>query len=125
MTEGLTFDAGALIGLEQRDLRIGRVYLNALRRGTRITVPAVVLAAWWRGRTDVRERILAAVTVEPMTRALAALAGEALAAVRGATVVDALVMASAAQRGDLVYTSDHRDLARLQRHFPTVRVLSV
>jgi hypothetical protein len=39
-------------------------------------------------------------------------AGEALGKVRTATVVDAIVMASAASRGDVVYTSDYDDLAK-------------
>jgi hypothetical protein len=52
------------------------------------------------------------------------LAGEALAAVAGSTAIDAIVMASAAQRGDLVYTSDIDDLERLRVHFSAVpRVL--
>jgi len=34
-------------------------------------------------------------------------------------------MASAALRGDLVYTSDVGDLERLRAHFPSVRVLGV
>ncbi len=63
--------------------------------------------------------------VEPVDEALAQRAGEALAAVRSATLVDAIVMASAARRGDVVYTSDFGDLERLRQHFPTVRVLSV
>jgi hypothetical protein len=87
-------------------------------------VPAVVYAEWWRGKTDVREDILAAVVVEDMPPALCRAAGEALAAVRGATLVDAVVMASAALRGGgIVYTADVDDLTRLQRHFPTVLVL--
>ncbi len=56
---------------------------------------------------------------------LAKLAGEALAAVHDATIVDAIVMASAAARGDIVYTSDVEDLERLRRHCPGVRVLEV
>ena len=51
--------------------------------------------------------------------------GEALAAVKNATAVDAVVMASAAQRGDIVYTSDVDDLERLRSHFPAVRVLGI
>jgi hypothetical protein len=40
--------------------------------------------------------------------------------------VDAVVMASASLRGGgVVYTSDVDDLTRLQRHFPTVRILHV
>jgi predicted nuclease of predicted toxin-antitoxin system len=43
--------------------------------------------------------------------------------VRGASAVDAIVMASAAARGDVVYTSDFDDLMRLRAHFPAVRGL--
>jgi hypothetical protein len=46
-----------------------------------------------------------------------------VAAVKGATVVDAVVMASAASRGDRVLTSDFDDLDRLRSYFPTVRLL--
>lgn len=59
--------------------------------------------------------------MEPVTDALAKLAGEALAATAGATSIDAVVMASAAQRGDTLYTSDPDDLALLHRHFSTVK----
>jgi len=80
---------------------------------------------WWRGRTDAREHVESGLVVEPLSDALAELAGEALAAVAGATVVDAVVMASASLRGDVVYTSDVADLERLRAFFPAVRVLSV
>ena len=71
-------------------------------------------------------RILDAVEVEPGTRALAEAAGLALATVgAGPSAADAIVMASAAQRNDVVYTSDFDDLSRLQAHFPGVRVLRV
>lgn len=88
-------------------------------------MPAPVIAEWWRGRTDRREAILAAVLVEPMTEALARIAGEALAAVPSATTIDTIVMASAASRGDVVLTSDVDDLTRLAGHFRSVRVLTV
>jgi hypothetical protein len=52
-------------------------------------------------------------------------AGEGLAAVKGATPIDAIVMATAALRGGLVYPSDFGDLDRLRSHFRDVRVLSV
>jgi hypothetical protein len=51
--------------------------------------------------------------------------GEVLASVHAATAIDAIVMASAARRGDVVYTSDFQDLTRLQAHFPSVRILAV
>lgn len=119
-----TFDTGMLIALERRQQRATEAFRNIVRRGLLPFVPAVVYAEWWRGKTDVREDILAAVVVEDMPPALCRAAGEALAAVRGATLVDAVVMASAALRGGgIVYTADVDDLTRLQRHFPTVLVL--
>ena len=122
---GLTFDTGALIALERRRLRMKEVFEHALVREQRIVVPADVVAEWWRGQTTLRLGILASVDVEPLTEELAKAAGEALAAVKGATLVDAIVMASAASRGDLVYTSDIDDLERLRTRFPGVRVLGV
>jgi hypothetical protein len=84
-----------------------------------------VVAEWWRGRTDIREAILAALIVEPMGASLARAAGDALAAVPQSAVVDAIVMASAARRQDVVLTGDVDDLARLASYFRGVRVLSV
>jgi len=66
---------------------------------------------------------LESVDIEPLTEALAKRAGEAIAAVSGATLIDAVVMASAASRGDIVYSSDVEDLERLRKYFPGVRVL--
>lgn len=122
---GLTLDTGALIALERRKRRVMGLLRVAREDGLAVTAPAVVIAEWWRGRSDVREEILDAVEVEPMTQALAQQAGEALGAVRGATSADAIVMTSAALRGDAVLTGDVDDLSRLQRRFPAVRVLRV
>ena len=122
---GLTFDTGALIGLERRRRRIAQVFRTAVERGLPVTVPSAVLCEWWRGRSDARETILDGVRVEPLDGELAKLAGEAIAAIAGTTVVDAIVMASAARRGDIVYTADPDDLGRLQRFFSGVRVLAV
>jgi hypothetical protein len=96
---------------------------RALAKDQPITVPADVVGEWWRGRTELRDAILEAVDVEPLSLALAKLAGEAMAIVSGATLVDAVVMASAASRGDIVYSSDVDDLEKLRRVFPSIRVL--
>ena len=121
-----TFDTGMLIALERRKQRATEAFRNIVRRGFLPIVPAVVLAEWWRGRSDLREDILAAVLVEDMPPALSRAAGEALGAIQGSSLADAIVMASAALRGGgIVYTADLDDLNRLQRHFPTVRVLHV
>jgi predicted nucleic acid-binding protein len=120
---GLTLDTGALIALERRQQRMREILERALAKDQPITVPADVVGEWWRGRTDLRVSILESVDVEPLSESLAKLAGEALAAIRSASLVDAIVMASAARRGDIVYTSDVEDLERLRRRFPSVRVL--
>lgn len=125
MAVGLTFDTGMLIALERRQRRAEAFLVKAREDRIVPVVPADVVTEWWRGRSERRQAILAFVRVEPLTEALARVAGEALAAVRGATAIDAVVMASAALRGDVVLTSDFDDLDRLRRHFPSVRVLRV
>jgi len=120
---GMTFDTGALVALERRKATMATVFALATKQKRRLTVPAPVLIEWWRGRSRVRDDILTAVDVEPLDDALAMLAGEAIAAIRGATAVDAAVMASASRRGDVVYTSDVGDLVKLRAFFPNVRVL--
>ncbi len=119
----LTFDTGALIALERGDKRMRVVLDTANLDQVQVIVPAVVIAEWWRGGSRRRQDILAAIDVEPTTERLARVAGEAIAALPGATVVDAIVMASAAQRGGLVYTSDVADLDRLRARFPGVRLM--
>jgi predicted nucleic acid-binding protein len=121
-----TFDTGMLIALERRKRRATEAFRAIVRRGSLPVVPAVVYAEWWRGRSDIREDILAAVIVEDMPPLLCRVAGEALGAVRGSSLADAVVMASAALRGGgVVYTGDVDDLRRLQGHFRTVLVLPV
>jgi predicted nucleic acid-binding protein len=122
----ITFDTGALIALERKSARMLRVVAGLAASSARITVPTVVVAEWWRGRPSARmARLLEGVEIEALDFRLAKLAGDAMAAVRGATPIDAIVMASAAQRGDAVFTSDVGDLAKLAGFFPGVRVLHV
>ena len=121
-----TFDTGMLVALERKKRRAVESLDLLLRRGFLPVVPAVAFVEWWQGRTDVRERILRLMVVEDMPTALCRAAGEALGSVRGATLADAIVMASAALRGGgFVYTSDPDDLGRLQTCFPTVTLLPV
>jgi predicted nucleic acid-binding protein len=122
---GYTLDTGALIALERRGQRVTGILRIAREDGARVTAPANVIAEWWRRRTDMRETILGAIRIEPMAEDLAKLVGEALAEVRGASLVDATVMASAGRRGDIVLTQDVDDLSRFAVRFPGVRILRV
>lgn len=131
---GATYDTGMLIALERSKPRAWGVHETLVRREVRITVPSAAVAEWWRGRTDDREDLLAQLRIPTNDEEAmdARMAGEALAGVarpkdscRCRHLVDAVVMACAARRGDVVYTSDFDDLTRLQSFFPSVRVLAV
>jgi predicted nucleic acid-binding protein len=121
----VTFDTGVLIALERRRQRAWKMFRRLHEHGTSATVPLMIVGEWWRGRTDVRDDILAAVIIEPADVELMKTAGEALAAVDGATLVDAVLMASAARRNDDVLTADFDDMVRLQAFFSGVRVLAL
>lgn len=122
MGRGLTLDTGALIAIERRRVRIKQILAAARTLGVQITVPTVVVAEWWRGRKGPVAKILDGVLVEPLSRDLARIAGEALARTKRSNAIDAIVVASAAQRGDVVYTSDLADLSAIAVCFPEVRV---
>lgn len=125
---GLTFDTGALIGLERSRHYMRKVYDVAVSHDVRITVPSVVVAEWWRAgeKEKERARILRSVVVEPASDLVARLAGVALTLVPRAQTIDAIVMASAAQRSsEIVYTSDPKDLEMLRDcvpQFGTIRI---
>jgi predicted nucleic acid-binding protein len=129
---GLTLDTGALIALERARERIREIVAAAQAGEDRITVPTLAIAEWWRG-TDTRRRLIRGMfDVEPLDESLAKVAGQALgsprkghASVDARLTIDAIVMASAARPGDLVFTSDVEDLDRFRRYVPSVRILSV
>ena len=102
-----------------------KVFDVAVNNGVLITVPSSVVAEWWRPGVGAKFRgsILRAMRVEALDTHLAKLAGEALARVPSAGTIDAIVMASASMRGDIVYTSDPDDLEILRAGaFPDVRI---
>lgn len=125
---GLTFDTGALIGLERSRHLLRKVYDVAVNHDVRITVPSVVVAEWWRAgeKEKERARILRSVVVEPISDFVARLAGVALTLTPRAQTIDALVMASAAQRpNEIVYTSDPKDLELLRDHVPQFKAVRI
>lgn len=124
MLDGVTLDTGALIALERKEARMRRAIAEARAAHRVVSVPSVVLIEWWRDAPRQRS-ILAGLEIAPLDERIAKAAGAAVGAVTGATTVDAAVMAHAALRDDVVWTSDVDDMLRLQAHFPGVRVFSV
>ncbi|HEX7668971.1 MAG TPA: PIN domain-containing protein [Polyangiaceae bacterium] len=122
---GLTLDSGALIAFERSERRMMAHLKEAERRGAELTVPTAVIVEVWRGgaRSARVAALLGSSVVEPLSEEVARRAGEAIGTVKGASVVDAVVMCSAAQRGDRVLTSDFDDLDRLRAHVPGVRIV--
>jgi predicted nucleic acid-binding protein len=128
MNMGLTFDTGALIGLERSRHYMRKVYDVAVSHDVRITVPSVVVAEWWRAgeKEKDRARILRSVAVESISDLVARLAGVALTLAPRAHTIDAIVMASASQRPDeIVYTSDPKDLQMLRDCVPQFRSMRI
>jgi predicted nucleic acid-binding protein len=118
-TRGVTFDTGMLVALERR--HAGALALLRACRLSRasITIPAAVVAEWWRGT---HRALLESGRVEALTPELAERAGELLASTAGSNAVDATVVASAALRGDLVVTGDEHDLRELAEFVSGVTV---
>lgn len=121
------FDTGALIAAERGKERAAR-FMRLVRGGrARIIVPLPVIAEWWRGRSDMRDEILAATQIVG-SLTIAKAAGVALARSRdvdGRLTIDAIVMATAALMDAILVTGDLDDFNALSRHFPRVVVLSV
>lgn len=112
---GLSFDSGLLIRLDRGDQHAWAWLKRATERGEPPTVSSVAVAESWRdGRTQARlASLLNACDVIPVDESLAKLAGEALAAVQGAGVADALIAAGAARAGATLVTEDHDDMRAL------------
>jgi len=127
----VTLDTGALMAIEKQKTR-GVMLLRAAREHrAQLLAITPVIAEWWRGRSDVRDRIKAAVTLVPFPVRAAEAAGIALGYIRSEKErtrlsIDVMVMAFAATFGGaLVYTSDVDDLQTLSRYFPEVRILGI
>jgi predicted nucleic acid-binding protein len=119
-------DTGALVAAERGKERAVRFFRLAQIGRAHLVVPLSVVAEWWRGRTDVREAVLAATRVVASVDAAKA-AGVALARLKGVDAkltIDAQVMATAALLDAVVVTGDPGDFERLGVHFPGVVVLS-
>jgi hypothetical protein len=110
-------DAGALIAFERADPRMRALVREAVRRGTRLIVPAAVLGQVWRdgARQVVLRALLSGPTTEvpSLDRVLAEAAGILCGRTRTSDVVDASVVLIARASRGVVISSDVTDLHHL------------
>ena len=111
---GLTLDTGALVAADRNSAPSGRSS-RRLRSGrwSRSSPPRSSPRPGAAPRQARLSQLVKACFVEPLEEDLAKAAGELLGRAKGSDVVDAAVVAGAAGRGDLVVTSDAKDLRRL------------
>ena len=114
MTMGTTYDTGALLAAEANRRELWVLHSRSLLRGERPVVPAPVLAQAWRGGPQAAlSRLLHGCVVEDFDEARARAAGVVCARSGTRDIVDAMVVAGALARGDLVVSSDADDLERI------------
>jgi hypothetical protein len=114
----LVLDAGALIALERSDRGTMALLKNELVAGRApLTHGAIVGQVWrgGRGRQTRLAQVMPALTVAPLDAALGRRAGVLLGKARTADVADAALVLLATD-GDVVLTSDPRDIAHLAEH---------
>lgn len=107
-------DAGALVAIDRRDRMIGAQLRVLQQQGTPIRVSAAVVGQAWRdGRRQANlARLLAGVGTVELDDGKRI--GEVLAVAGTSDVVDAHV-ALMADHGDVILTSDPKDIRRLMR----------
>lgn len=115
---GATFDTGMLIALDRNEREAWVVLRRLVNRGEVPTVPTVVTAQAWRdgGRQVQLARALSHCNPEILSDELARKAGELCRRSQTADIVDAVVIESAGQRNDDIYTGDTGDLEHLAEH---------
>ena len=108
---GKTLDSGALIAAERNDRR----YWKTSKKSDELfTVPAIVVTEVWRGGGNANlARALNGCDLESLDIELAKAAGILCGLAGTDDPVDALVVASAARRGDDIVTTDPKDLRAL------------
>ncbi len=123
MTVGLTLDTGALVAVERGDRRVWTALKVAIADKVVPVVPSPVLVEVWRGARQARlGQVLRHCRVEVLDDGAARRAGVLCGVAGTGDPVGAVVVVSAASRGDVVLTSDAADLTHLASFCASVAV---
>jgi predicted nucleic acid-binding protein len=114
----VVLDAGALIALERNDRMVWAALKRAALSSTDVIVPSTALAQVWRATATqaLLSRALSHCTIASFDE-LARRVGELCGRARTSDICDAHVAIVAATRGDVLYTSDPKDMRRLIRAY--------
>ena len=121
-------DSGAVSAIAKGEPYARRAFEEAVKEGTPIVVPAVVVAETTRStaRDATVNRLLETVEIRVVDEGLARLAGRLLHAARSAETIDALVVATAEEiPGSVVFTGDVKDLTRLAGASGKTAIISI
>jgi predicted nucleic acid-binding protein len=125
----LILDSGAVIALSRNDLRARAMLAAAREAGVEVSIPSVVVAETVRGAANdakVNRVITSVGEVTAPDERTGRLAGALLGAARSTSTIDALVVASAIERGGaVVLTGDPDDLGSLAEAHPEVVISSL
>jgi predicted nucleic acid-binding protein len=115
VTDGLTYDSGALIAAERADPRMWAIHRKALAREVMPVVPAGVLTEVYRSARQANlARLLSGCRVEPLDEDKARWAGTLLGRCSvSPDAVDASVAEGALRRGDAVVTGNAEHIRAL------------
>ena len=123
---GITFDAGGLIALDRNNRKVIVLLARATELGIRVIVPATALAQVMRSpaRQARLSRLIrqADTDLVPLNGPDATAVGLLLAETATADIVDAHVVICAQRTGQVVVTSDPRDIGRID---PELRLVAV
>jgi hypothetical protein len=110
----LVFDAGALIAIDRDDRAVGALLAVAATEGVEAITSSACVAQVWRdpARQARLTRALAGLLESPLDPACARRCGVLLALAGSSDIADAAV-AVIARDGDVVLTSDPKDIKRL------------
>ena len=109
---GVTYDTGALVAADRGQRRQWARHRALLTRRELPTVPAPVLAQFWRGgtRQALLARLLTGCSIEALDDTQARSVGTLAARAATTDIVDACVVEGALRRRDLIISSDHGGL---------------
>ncbi len=128
MSNGVTYDTGALIAAEKNDRAMWGLHAGYMALEIVPTVPAPVLAEAWRGgsRQASLARFLEGCAIDDLTEQSAKRVGQLAGKAKHPDIVDVAVVEGALRRSDTVVTSNPTHIDKIaQGAAPPLTVFTI